>query len=472
MNRFEKSSGRRETSGLTWILNPFLQRGKNRKNPLFGLYALCAVALAASLLGPFAVIRAARLREETAAKLESRAAGLESDLLLRDAADVYEQAYRKGGGKNPELLFRSASCLRRLSDRRAAIDTLRRLISDHRDYSPAYGELARYYAAGGDYAEAAEIIRQADALGLGAAVDTDVRNLVDYTVVKKILSADAVGDWHTYAPGKACAAYYRSGKAGIILSDGSRPIEAAFDGAGVYDRSTGLCPVTLDGDAFFVNEKGERALALPDGTVEAGPFSEGLAFISDGEKYRYVNTKGEPAGEAEYDYAGSFSHGVAAVCTDGKWGLIDAKMRSVTPLKYDYILTDGNGFCSEYGIIAAKLGEEWLLLDASGREIARGFEEAALPASEDGYIAVKSDGLWGFCDRRGEIVIEPRYEAAGSFCCGLAPVKTPDGWGYVDAAGTPRTGFVYEEAGVFSAGGSSAVREGSFTFLLVIAKYE
>lgn len=450
-----------------------LRLSRKKKNNAFpGLAVLCAAAAALSLLGPFAVLRAARAREENAEKLGLYASELESALLFREAAEVYERAYRTGGESNPELLYRSAFCLWRLSDRRGAVDTLRRLLSDHGDYAPAYGELARVYASGGEYADAADIILEADALGLSGAIDAAVRVQVDYTTVRKYLPADSAGDWHTYAPGKACAEYFESGKAGIILSDGSRPIPAAFDSAGVYDPSTGLCPVTIGGEAFFVNEKGERALVLPDGTIDAGPFSEGLAYISDGEKYGYVNTKGEPAGSVEYDFAGSFSHGVAAVRAGEKWGLIDTKMRSVTPLKYDFILTDGNGFCSEYGLIAAKLGGEWLLLDASGKEIARGFEEAALPASADGLIAVKSCGLWGFCGREGKIIIEPQYEAAGSFSCGLAPVKTAEGWGYVDESGTPRTGFVYDEAGVFSSGGSSVVRDGSFVFLLVIAKHE
>jgi len=44
-------------------------------------------------------------------------------------------------------------------------------------------------------------------------------------------------------------------------------------------------------------------------------------------------------------------------------------------------------------------------------------------------------GKWGFIDRAGEVVIDPRFQAADAFHEGLAAVKVGDKWGYIDKTG-------------------------------------
>ncbi|MBO7376450.1 MAG: WG repeat-containing protein, partial [Clostridia bacterium] len=218
-------------------------------------------------------------------------------------------------------------------------------------------------------------------------------------------------------------------------------------------------------------EKGERVLALPEGTVYAGPFGDGLAPVSDGITFRYCDAKGRIVAGAEFDYAGAFCRGAAAVCVGGRWGLVDTRMNSLTPLEYDEILTDENGFCFEYGTAVALKGGKWFFLDSAGTEKGPGYEGAELPASDTGPIAVKVGSLWGFADKDGVIVIEPHYEGAGSFCHGMAPVMKDGLWGFIDENGNPRTEFEYDSAGVFSAGGGSVVRKGNLLFLLMLAKF-
>ena len=46
------------------------------------------------------------------------------------------------------------------------------------------------------------------------------------------------------------------------------------------------------------------------------------------------------------------------------------------------------------------------------------------------YVGIK--GRWGFVDRSGNIVIEPKFTHADSFSNGLARVVTEQGVGYVD----------------------------------------
>jgi hypothetical protein len=82
--------------------------------------------------------------------------------------------------------------------------------------------------------------------------------------------------------------------------------------------------------------------------------------------------------------------------------------------------------------------------------VTKGYE-AAKDFSE-GLAPVKVEDKWGFIDRKGHMVIEPKFDAAESFSDGMARVKLGTSWGYIDHAGTLVIGFQYEEAGDFSDG--------------------
>jgi hypothetical protein len=68
---------------------------------------------------------------------------------------------------------------------------------------------------------------------------------------------------------------------------------------------------------------------------EVEAFSEGLAKVKLGDKYGYVNTKGERVIPATYREAKDFTEGMAAVSTDGtSWGYIDKSGKVVISEKY------------------------------------------------------------------------------------------------------------------------------------------
>ena len=49
----------------------------------------------------------------------------------------------------------------------------------------------------------------------------------------------------------------------------------------------------------------------------------------------------------------------------------------------------------------------------------------------DGLAPVAADARWGYIDVRGDWVISPLYEDARSFSEGLAAVKVENKWGYI-----------------------------------------
>jgi hypothetical protein len=57
---------------------------------------------------------------------------------------------------------------------------------------------------------------------------------------------------------------------------------------------------------------------------------------------------------------------------------------------------------------------------------------SAVPAP---LFPVVKDGKWGYVDRTGKVVVAPRFDAAGRFSEGLAPVRLGRQLGYADATG-------------------------------------
>ncbi len=54
-----------------------------------------------------------------------------------------------------------------------------------------------------------------------------------------------------------------------------------------------------------------------------------------GEKYGFIDIKGNEIIDLIYEDVGHFSNGLAKVKRDGKYGFIDKKGREVIPIKYD-----------------------------------------------------------------------------------------------------------------------------------------
>jgi hypothetical protein len=114
-------------------------------------------------------------------------------------------------------------------------------------------------------------------------------------------------------------------------------------------------------------------------------------------------------------------------------------------------------------------GEGWGLIDASGRVVLKPVFEALAPypsvlasivadagTSARSYIAlmdqkdrgsvrtdrigVRLGGKWGYADRNGDLVVEPRFDALDGYTYGLGregliPVLIGKRWGYADAEG-------------------------------------
>lgn len=79
---------------------------------------------------------------------------------------------------------------------------------------------------------------------------------------------------------------------------------------------------------------------------------------------------------------------------------------------------------------------------------------------ENARFPVSLNGLWGYINSKGRLVIDPAYDDAMEFSEGLAEVEFKDKWGYVDVSGTLVIPLEYDSVSEFSQG-LAAVKKGT-----------
>jgi len=211
---------------------------------------------------------------------------------------------------------------------------------------------------------------------------------------------------------------FRNGRAAVAL--GSR--YGLIDKDGKYIRSPtflwvgvsagDFTPVkTGDGVLAFVNPSGEVVLSGRFDSVEHSGFQEGLAAVSSGGKWGFIDTTGKWVIDPQFEKPSYFSEGLAHVHAGGRVGYIDRGGKFVINPQYD----DGRQF-------------------------------------SDGYASINSNGGWSFIDTQCRVLGNQKFRAVGYFRDGLAPVQTEAGWGYIDKTGKMVVSALFETAQSFQNG--------------------
>ncbi len=226
-----------------------------------------------------------------------------------------------------------------------------------------------------------------------------------------------------------------------------------YDDIGLLSES--VIPVKKNDEYYYIDENGYRKL-VPDTPAEyLGTFNYGFAPAKFDGIYGYVDKKMDQ-NHMEYTYAGVFSNGIAPVQQSGKWAVIDSDFKNLTGFVFDEIVMNEYDVCSDYGVFFAKIGNTYALYDKTGKELAGGFEDVHMFASEE-PAAVKQGGKWGYISLTGEMVISPKYEEARSFCLGYGPFMENGKWGCIDKAENVLIEPTFDEMDVFKKNGTAKV---------------
>lgn len=250
-----------------------------------------------------------------------------------------------------------------------------------------------------------------------------------------------------------------SARWGFIDRTGKVVITPKFSGVSGFHE--GLASVRVgsltNGKWGFVDRFGR--MTIPAIYTWTCDFSQGLASVtlavadrtSGKTRYRdgYVNRAGRLVIGPKYDWAGRFSEGLAPVAPRRA----TAEGRSIESDRvYRY------GFIDRHGsMVIPPILESPLYDDPDGLH--------------DSLARVRVNGRYGFIDRTGRIVIKPQYEETGQFSQGLAwvrvTIETPsdphesaprparrkvDRYGYIDRTGKVVIPVRFEFAGDFHEG--------------------
>jgi hypothetical protein len=237
------------------------------------------------------------------------------------------------------------------------------------------------------------------------------------------------------------------GKEGFIDRDGGIVIEPIFQKA--YPFHDGLAAVQVKGLWGFIDTKGR--VVIEPRFIQVGFFSEGLASFRDktfSDPWGYIDKTGEVRIQQDFDVAGLFRNGIARV------GFTTAKSKIILKFadvgqEFNYRFIDKNGkFVPSPSPTHYATGkaEELILVtrnglvgyvDANGAVVIEPQFEAG-SAFSDGLACVRQKGLFGYIDKTGKWVIPPRFEYSSNFSEGLAGVPLgKNGWGFIDRSGKP-----------------------------------
>ena len=177
----------------------------------------------------------------------------------------------------------------------------------------------------------------------------------------------------------------------------------------------------------FVNTSGE--VFIPGGFEICSGFSDGLALIRQNDLFGYINVDYDIAIAPQYEFAGDFGEGVA------------------------YGEKDGGKY----------------IIDKSGNILAPA--EHVIGTFSDGLAAIVKDNLYGYINKEGKVVIDPRFTWAKDFCTGLAAVQTKmdagGKWGFINTAGDIVIDAVYDEVEDFTKDYTRAYRYDSLKYFIL-----
>ena len=233
----------------------------------------------------------------------------------------------------------------------------------------------------------------------------------------------------------------------------------------VGDFHDGLAMVTKGEKYGFIDKMGNEVVPCIYDFMEETDcsFHEGLAFVHQGDNYYFIDKEGKKAFDFKYDgIPTSFSEGLAAVWKDGKCGYIDKEGNEVIPLSDKY---SGEKFSD--GMLAVFKDEKYGFVNTKGELLIPYTFEAQSEmgdASEfhEGFTIVHNDGSPSCVDKSGKELSIGDYSFILDFNDGMAVVNRDNKYGFIDTSGKEVIPCAYEEATSFSEGYAFVKKDGKY----------
>lgn len=271
-------------------------------------------------------------------------------------------------------------------------------------------------------------------------------NLKDNLV--KELSYDALDREH-----EKLIVVRKKNKYGVINQEGKEIVKPKYDWLGFFEG--GVCSVCVgEGKKKkygFIDKKGKEIIKPKYDILHY--FSEGLAAFGVGKydkwdgrfkgKWGFIDKKGNVVIKPIYDRASRFSEGLARVWKGDKLIYIDKSGKEVLKPKYHGYQEFWNGgyFLSN---LRNYIGENITDKEANDESV------SYIGDFHEGLAVIIENDLYGLMDKKGNIIIEPKYHYITNFSEGRAVVM--DGnwkYGMIDKKGKEIVKPIYDEGYMF-----------------------
>lgn len=187
-------------------------------------------------------------------------------------------------------------------------------------------------------------------------------------------------------------------------------------------------------------------------------FSEGLAAVSKGDKFGYLNKSGNLVIDLKYDDAFIFSQGRAVVEQDGKFGLINRQGEFIIKPIYEFLGV------MNHGIIVYEENGTFGYLSKKGNVVIPAIFIDAYDF-ENGSAKVKTDKGWGLINSNGEFLILDEFESIELIDTNTFAVKANGLYGAINNNMDTIVDIIYDYIGSFNSGYAIVSRNDSFNFI-------
>lgn len=199
-----------------------------------------------------------------------------------------------------------------------------------------------------------------------------------------------------------------------------------------------IAPVRLNNQWMYINQAGEQ---LYDSAffTHAGEFDNGLTCVStDGTRtygsdavygalYNAMDMEGNIIEKIKSDLPFVFSEGVAITSWGNEKNLVDENGKV---LRTEKIQAHGN---ATDGLILVMYPDYKLeYWDTQGNTVLTFTDVGAMGNFSEGLTYFKTDGIFGYMDKKGQVAKDRSYLFASLFEDGVARVQKEDGWYIID----------------------------------------
>jgi len=255
-------------------------------------------------------------------------------------------------------------------------------------------------------------------------------------------------------------AVYANGKWGFVNEQYDLIVPLLYEGFNIQQTTNTYAgdriAARLDGKWGYIDKTGK--VIIPFQYEEAGIFDWGMARVKKNGKYGFIKNDGAVIVPMKYEEASESADRLVVVKFNNKYGCIDHSDKIHIPFLYDYLYVTSSGGKME---VFAELNNKRGVLDETGKVLVPlKYEDVYFES--DSLRCVKSNGKWGFIDRKGKLVINYQFDKPAEFIESIhgAFVYRSTGVGKIDKKGTVLIPLQYDALRYVSHDLVSLVKDG------------